>query len=193
MDALKIKYNEYLRLVGCHVIYSLDNGTKIDFTYEKENFIHLAGLHKLKDIQLIQFYNDKSNKSVKAKDVLRKIKNEDFTEAMIKGSSEFSQIEKRYNNLTYENLTSMSYTDAIIDFNPVPLNSSLKSNYLLFEQDGSGYNHLGIALDSTVSKRYIETFFYEPSQKYISGQTVVKIVQFSLYDSKGNLIVEDTF
>ena len=193
MDALKAKYSDYLRLVGCRVVYSLDDGTKIDFIYEKENFIHLAGLHKLKDIQLIQFYNDKLNKSVKAKDVLRKIKNEDFTEAMIKRSSEFPKIEKRYNNLTYEKLTSMSYTDAIINFNPVSLNSSIKSNYLLFEQEDTGYNHLGIALDSTVPKRYIETFFHEPSKKYITGQTVVKIVKFSLYDSKGNLIVEDTF
>lgn len=193
MDALKIKYNEYLRLVGCRVVYALNDGTNIDFTYEKENFIHLAGLHKLKDIQLIQFYNDKSNKTVKAKDVLRKIKNEDFTEVMVKGSSEFPKIEERYNNLTYDKLTSMSYTDAIINFNPAPLNSSIKSDYLLFEQEGSGYNHLGIAFDNTVPKRYIETFFHEPSKKYIAGQTVVKIVQFSLYDPKGNLIVEDIF
>lgn len=188
-----MKYDEYLRLVGCRVVYAFAEGSKIDFTFEKENFIHLAGLHKLKDIQLIQFYNDKSNKSVKAKDILRKIKNEDLTEAMVMGSCYFPQIEKRYNNLTYDKLSSMSYTDAIINFNPVPLNSSIKSDYLLFEQEGDCYNHLGIALDNTVQKRYIETFFHEPSKKYITGQTVEKIVQFSLYDPDGNLIVKDTF
>ena len=112
---------------------------------------------------------------------------------MVISSSEFPQIEKRYNNLTYNKLSSMSYSDAIINFNPIPLNSSIKSDYLLFESDGGGYNHLGITLDSTVPQRYIETFFHEPSSKYIKGQAVAKIVQFSLYDPKGKLIVEDTF
>ncbi len=193
MDALKLKYNDYLRIVDCRAVYTLADGTVIDFTYKKENFIHLTGLHKLTDIQLIQFLNDKSNKTVKVKDVLRKIKNEEFTESMVRGSLEFSKIEKRYDNLTYDKLTSLTYTDAIINFNAASAKSIIKSDYLLYEQEGGGYNHLGIAIDNSVSKRYIETFFNESTDRYVKGQTAVRVAKFSLYDATGNLIVDDAF
>lgn len=60
MDALLQKYNDYIRLKNCRAEYQLSNGLTIQFTYKEENFIHLLGLHKLTDIQLIQFFNDKN-------------------------------------------------------------------------------------------------------------------------------------
>ena len=62
MDELLQKYNEYIRLKNCRVQYLLSNGETIDYTYKEENFIHLIGLHKLADIQIIQLLNDKNNK-----------------------------------------------------------------------------------------------------------------------------------
>lgn len=53
MDLLK-KYHDYIRLKKYKTEYLLSNGMIIDFTYKEENFIHLLGLHKLTDIQLIQ-------------------------------------------------------------------------------------------------------------------------------------------
>ena len=64
MDLLLQKYNDYMRLKNCRVEYLLSNGMIIDYKYKEENFIHLIGLHKLNDIQLIQLFNDKSNKKV---------------------------------------------------------------------------------------------------------------------------------
>lgn len=61
-DLLLQKYNEYIRLKNCRAEYQLSNGMAIDFTYKEENLIHLLGLHKLTDIQLVQLFNDKSNK-----------------------------------------------------------------------------------------------------------------------------------
>ena len=58
MDDLLQKYNDYIRLKDCRAEYLLSNGMRVDFTYKEENFIHLPGLHKLKDIQLIQLFND---------------------------------------------------------------------------------------------------------------------------------------
>lgn len=52
-DLLLQKYNDYMRLKNCRAEYLLSNGLIIDFTYKEENFIHLLGLHKLTDIQLI--------------------------------------------------------------------------------------------------------------------------------------------
>lgn len=66
MDNLLQKYNDYIRLKNCRAEYLLQNGITIDFIYKEETFIHLLGLHKLSDIQLIQLFNDKSNKVVKS-------------------------------------------------------------------------------------------------------------------------------
>lgn len=57
MDDLLQKYNDYMRLKNCRAEYLLRNGMIIGFVYQEENFIHLIGLHKLIDIQLIQLFN----------------------------------------------------------------------------------------------------------------------------------------
>lgn len=74
MDDLLQKYNDYIRLRNCRAEYLLSNGTTIEVTYREENFIHLLGLHKLVDIQLIQLFNDKNNKKVKSKYIISRIK-----------------------------------------------------------------------------------------------------------------------
>lgn len=86
MNDLLQKYNDYMRLNGCKAEYELLDGTKLEVLYQEENFAHLLGLHKLKDIQLIQFWLDKSNKTVKLQTVIKRIKNETFTDEMVKNS-----------------------------------------------------------------------------------------------------------
>ena len=54
-----------MRLENCRAEYELENGVKVGVAYKEENFAHLLGLHKLKDIQLIQFWLDRTNKTVK--------------------------------------------------------------------------------------------------------------------------------
>lgn len=70
-DLLLKKYKDYIRLKNCRAEYKLSNGMAIDFVYKEENFIHLIGLHKLKDVQLIQLLNDKSNKKVQTKYIIK--------------------------------------------------------------------------------------------------------------------------
>ncbi len=194
MDELLKKYNEYLRLKNCRVEYLLENGMTIDFKYREENFIHLLGLHKLRDIQLIQMLNDRSNKKVRVKYVISRIKKGKFTDAMVKKSVFYGSIEERYKNFSYENLTSLSYTDAIINFKPSIIHSKIKSDYLLFEQKSDKeYNHLGIAIDNNTQSRYIETFFHQKSDMYIKGQEVVKVKGFCLYSPSDKIIVSDFF
>lgn len=194
MDELLRKYNEYMRLENCKAEYKLANGQSIEVIYREENFAHLLGIHKLKDIQLIQFWLDKKNKTVKLKDVIRRIKNSTFTDAQVKASVFYSAIQDRYESFSYENLTTLTYTDAVIDFNPAVIRSKIKSDYLLFEEKRKGeFNHLGIALDSVKGERYIETFFHQPNDMYVTGQKVVKVNGFILYDSENQIIVEDSF
>lgn len=194
MDELLKKYNDYIRLKNCRAEYLLSNGTTIEVTYKEENFVHLLGLHKLVDIQLIQLFNDKTNKKVRAKYIISRIKKLKFTDAMVKASVFYTDIAERYENFSYENLTTLTYTDAVINFNPSLIKSKIKSDYLLFEEKANKeYNHLGIALDTLTGNRYIETFFHQPTDMYIVGQTVVKIKSFTLYSPDNKIIVTDSF
>lgn len=184
---------EFKQLENCRAIYKLDNGVKVEFIYREENFAHLIGLHKLKDIQLIQFWLDRTNKTVKLKTVLNHIKNESLTDSIINSSKFYSEIQDRYENFSYENLTTLSYTDAVINFNSKIIKSKLKSDYILFEEKDNKINYMGIALDKKTGKRYIETFFNESSNKYIQNQKIEKVKSFYLYDKNNKLIVDDTF
>lgn len=183
-----------MRLNDCKAEYVLDNGESFSVTYKEENFAHLIGLHKLKDLQLIQFWLDKDNKSVKLRTILKRIKNETFTDSMVKASIFYQQIQERYEKFSYDNLTTLNYTDAIINFNPTIINSKIKSDYILFEeQKNKEYNHLCIAKDKKKEIRYMETFFHEPTDKYLSGQTIVGIKKMRLIDKNNKIIVEDSF
>ncbi len=194
MNDLLQKYNDYLRLKGCKAEYELSDGTKLEVLYKEENFAHLLGLHKLKDIQLIQFWLDTSNKTVKLQTVIKRIKNETFTDEMVKNSYFYPLIKSRYENFSYDNLTTLNYTDAVINFNPMLINSKIKSDYILFEERPKNeYNHMGIALDTKSGTRYIETFFHQSTDMYISGQEVVKVKKFTLYDANNNIVVVDSF
>lgn len=195
MDNLLLqKYKEYLRLKNCRAEYQLANNMIIDFTYKEENFIHLLGLHKLTDIQLIQLFNDKSNKKVQTKYIISRIKKGKFTDEMVKASVFYPDIKSRYESFSYDNLTTLTYTDAVINFNPALIKSKIKSTFLLFEEKANGeYNHLGIAEDKVTKKRYIETFFHQTKDMYIKGQTVVKVKSFTLYTPDKQIIVTDSF
>lgn len=194
MDDLLQKYNDYIRLKNCKAEYLLSNGMIIAFTYKEENFIHLLGLHKLTDIQLIQLFNDKSNKKVQTRYIISRIKKNKFTDAMVKASVFYPNIKLRYENFCYDNLTTLTYTDAVVNFNPALINSKIKSDYLLFEQKTNNeYNHLGIAEDSITQNRYIETFFHQTTDMYIKNQTIVKVKSFTLYTPDNQIIVTDSF
>ena len=194
MDDLLRKYMEYMRLENCRAEYLLANGQTIESIYKEENFAHLLGLHKLIDIQIIQFWQDRSNKKIKLSNVLRQIKNSTLTDAMVKASSFYPKIKERYESFSYNNLTSLNYTDAIINFNPSVMNSKLKSDYILFEEkQPNHYNHLAIALDTKSGTRYFETFFHEPTNNYLTGQTIVPIKKSTLFDPNNNVIVMDSF
>lgn len=194
MNDLLQKYNDYMRLKDCRAEYTLSNGLSIDFTYKEENFIHLLGLHKLIDIQLIQFFNDKTNKKVQTKYIISRIKKAKFTDEMVKASVFYPDIATRYESFSYDNLTTLTYTDAVINFNPALIKSKIKSDYLLFEEKpGLEYNHLGIAMDPKTGQTYIETFFHQDTDMYISGQTIVKVKAFTLYTADNQVIVSDSF
>lgn len=193
MNQLLEKFNEYKSIVNYRVIYEFEDGNTIEFVPKQTDFPHLIGLHKLVDIPIIRQFNDKSNQTVSAKFLISKIKKETIlTDDVIKNSAYFSKIEDRYNRFNKENILSLSYTDVILDFNPALIGSDLKAKYVLFEEKEQGcYNHLCVA-EASADKKYLESFFYEPSDLYLRNQIQIKIKNVKILDDKGNLFLEDT-
>lgn len=192
VNLLLDKFNEYKSIVNFQVEYEFENGDIIKFKLKQTDFPHLIGLHKLIDIPLIRQFNDKSNLNVSAKFVIGRIKKERvLTDSIVRASTYFPDIEERYEKFGKDNLLTLSYTDAIIDFDASLIGSSLKADYILFEQKKEGgYNHLCVAEDAS-AKKYAESFFYCPTDLYLQRQTIVKVKRVRIYDNKGNLYLED--
>ena len=138
MNELLEKFNEYKDISNYRIKYTLVNGDVIDFKLKQTDFPHLIGLHKLVDIPLIGQFNDVSNPTVSAKFLISKIKKESqLTESTIKNSVYFQDIEQRYKNFSKENLLTLTYTDAIVDFDASLIGSKLRGDYILFENQKS--------------------------------------------------------
>lgn len=105
-----------------------------------------------------------------------------------------NELLEKYNDFMRLVGCQVKYNLAIVNFDANKIKSSLKSDYILFEErPQKEYNQMGIAHDVQTNRRYVETFFHEPTGKYMKGQQIVKVKSFQLFDQKGNIIVEDTF
>lgn len=191
MNELLEKFENYKRIVQYKFCYELDNGMKIKFKYKQTDFPHLIGLHKLIDIPIVRQFNDPNNTTVSAKYILSKIKKEEIlTESIVKKSLYFQKIQSRYKFLNTDNLLSIAYTDALINFNPTLINSTLQAKYILFKEQNIGYNHLCIAED-IYSNQYVESFFYDETDLYLRNQVKVKVKKVTIYDKSGEIYLED--
>ncbi|MBR5798880.1 MAG: hypothetical protein IKY23_02345 [Lachnospiraceae bacterium] len=193
MNGLLLKFLEFKEISHFRIKYTLANGDVLDFKLKQTDFPHLIGLHKLVDIPLIGHFNDVSNTTVSAKFLISKIKKESqLTEKIIKKSIYFPSIEQRYYNFSRENLLTLTYTDAIVNFNALLIGSKLRGDYILFEkQKTQGYNYLSVAMDAQ-QKRYAESFFYHSTDLYLRNQNIVKVCKVEIFDKEGNLYLEDT-
>ena len=191
MNGLLEKLNEYNSIVNFRLSYELNNNQTLDIKIRKQGFPHLIGLHKLVDIPIIRQFNDPANPVVSAKFLISKIRKESLlTEDIVKASKYYSLIETRYETFNKTNLLNTSYTDVIINFDSSVIGSSLLSDFILFDELNNGYTHLCIAKDSS-GTRYLESFFYEKTNKYILNQKLEKIKKIKIYDSTGDIFFED--
>lgn len=192
MNGLLKKLDEFRSISNFRMLYELEDGQIIDFKLKQTDFPHLIGLHKLIDLPIIRRFNDTNSKEVSAKYLISKIRQEKIlTESEIRQSYFFKNIEKRYNEFGKENLLSVSYTEAIVDFEASVLGSALNADYILFENKDPGYNHLCVAQDKN-GDRYAESFFYHEQNDYINNQKIVKVKKVIIYDNQNNIYLEDT-
>lgn len=63
---------------------------------------------------------------------------------------------------------------------------------MLFEEkERGGYNHLCVA-EADAKKMYLESFFYESTDRYLRNQRQIRIKKVKIFDNKGNMYLEDT-
>ena len=191
LNQLLDKFNEYKSIVNYRMEYIFEDDSAISFKLKQTDFPHLLGLHKLIDIPVIRQFNDKNNLVVGARYINSKIKKQELlTENIIKGSIYFPDIEVRFNSFSKENILTMSYTDAIVDFNATLIGYNLNAKYILFEKKMQGYNHLCVAEDGN-GKQYAESFFYNSTDLYLRNQRTIKVKCIRIYDNFGDLYLED--
>lgn len=191
MNQLLDKLNEYKSIVNYRMEYIFEDDSVISFKLKQTDFPHLLGLHKLIDIPVIRQFNDKNNLVIGAKYINSKIKKQELlTENSIKKSIYFPDIEVRFNSFSKENILTMSYTDAIVDFDASLIGSNLKAKYILFEKKQQGYNHLCIAEDRN-GKMYAESFFHSRTDLYLHKQKTIRVKLIRIYDNFGTLYLED--
>ena len=168
MSGLRAKFNEFEQILHYKMRYEFYSGFVLEFRFVKTNFVHLVGLHKLKDINLIQIYAAKKGF---ASQIISRIQKGDLTEEEIKTSKYFPLIKNRYEDFTFENIFCLSYTDVIIDFDITKLKQSklVNTKFILYEKKQNGNRQLCIAGDSK-NGYYPETFFFEPKDYYIKNQ-----------------------
>ena len=132
---VKIKFYEYKSIVNYKMKYLLEDNLEIEFKLKQTDFPHLIGLHKLIDIPLIRKFNDKNNKTVSAKYIIAKIKKQSIlTGELVRNSCYFKDIQNRYDQFNKDNLLTVSYTDAVVNFDASLIGSKLSSDYILFER-----------------------------------------------------------
>lgn len=89
-DMLLTAAKKYQSLIGSKLVVTVGRKGKqeeIIIAFEAADFCHLAGLHKLKDIQALKGYNTST--------ILERILNQKLTNEMIIKSSFYGQIEER--------------------------------------------------------------------------------------------------
>lgn len=195
MSELKSKLEDYIKVTDLKMSYEFERGRCLEFSFQKEAFPHLIGLHKLKDIPLLARFNNPKEKMIGAKYLLGKIRQGKLTEKDICNSKYYKEIEERYQRFSFDNLMSILYTDSIVKFNVNLLKNSKLYNtkYIFYEKEKQGYRQLCIKENSVDEKYYVESFFYEKSDDYIRGQVHERINNFRIISKDGTVYLEDCF
>ncbi len=83
---------DYEKILYKSIQIGLEDTQLISFEFKAGNFAHLIGLHKLKDISIIQKLNDENNKFVTAKSLYLDIKNEIVSDSEFEASQHYPKI-----------------------------------------------------------------------------------------------------
>lgn len=172
----------YNGLLNKRIVIHLEDETVVNLHFTRNNIKHLLGLHKLLDIPMLQ--ND-------GRVVYNILSNGIITDKQIKKSKYFNNISERF--LYFCLLPELLHSEIIIDFD-----SSLcsfnnyetklkKTKYILYKKIPDTYYVAHLCLSQNINKNkpnsyYPETFFIEHSNKYLSGQALLKVTSVDIIE-----------
>lgn len=153
---------DYEKLLHKSIQLCLEDSQLISFEFKDVNFCHLIGLHKLKDISIIQKFNDKNNKLVTAKSLYQDIKNITISDLELETSTHYPKIKSsRLDYFSSDRIYSLLKGEDIINFSPNKVvskkrNSNLKHiDYIFYETteiNGEKYINFCLGFENITSK-----------------------------------------
>ena len=164
----------YETLIGNEYTLILENDMIITFNFDKGNFFHLMGLHKLSDVDEFHIGGKMKSKSLIYKEILKGT----IPDHILWDKKGYDKIIDRINNFEYiEDLLTFDKSNKLIidfDINLINRFDSLLSNtkYILYKSIENLYIHLTLGQQSKI---YPESFFAHYGKDYISEQILIEI------------------
>ncbi|MGN0468469.1 MAG: PBECR4 domain-containing protein [Acutalibacteraceae bacterium] len=167
----------YSTLLKKDYIFTLEGDIRFKLFFNEGNFIHLLGLHKLKDISEL---NTKSNSAAK---IYKNILSGKLSVDKIQNSGFYNMIEKRVENFQeIKNMLNADKCKIIVDFDSRLVSDTelKKTKYILYRHKGGGYVHFTMGFKG--NGIYPETFFFENSKRYVNGQVLLDVKNIEVID-----------
>lgn len=172
MDKVSLCARIYSEIIQKDYYLTLEDGNELHIRFDKRNFKHLLGIHKLKDIH---------ESSLSSAALYKKALAGDITEKDLKKSVFYPKIEKRI--AAFPDIEKVFGKKIIVDFNPLLMEScKLHAEYILYAEYNEGYIHLSIG--NSVNGEFAESFFYERTKQYLSGQILLEVVKIEIIQKK---------
>lgn len=163
----KIQKNNYI------INAKYEDGTSeiIEFSFKPKHFHHLIGLQHLTDIQQV-----KETETNPAYAIYRNIVNGYIRYSALKRSAYFFKVKDRIEYFNQIESVILS-KKLIINFDPQIVDgpTKLHSKYLFYKPIDCNNSYLHLGINTDVIEYYPETYLYEPSKRYISGQDLIEI------------------
>ncbi len=171
---------EYEKLFYKDYTYYLENGQIITFTFGKENFDHLFGTHKVKDIPL--FYRNNGTRKT-AKEIYNLLKKNTVTDEMLKNSSNFDEIRERVEH--FHLLDAICKGEIIFWFDKTKARSIIDAQVLIYSKQQEPIKHLHIFLKRLHDNKYVPiSFTVEPTNRFIENQFQRKVKKLEITEIK---------
>lgn len=171
MDKLYKSFQEYQNLLDKEFHYKFKYSKyKLKLQFKPENLPHLLGLHKLKDIDILNKFN---KKEISANIICKKIENKELTSKIIEKSVFYHKIKDRI--IYFRELNNLMIKNNFLRFrkNKTEDGTLMKAEFIVYSLKNGKYIHLFIGRNGKTY--YPETFIIDDTDYYINQQDELKI------------------
>ncbi|WP_026895954.1 PBECR4 domain-containing protein [Clostridiisalibacter paucivorans] len=185
MDRLRKCALNFNKLCDKDYYFIIENGKIIKLCIRKEQFYHLIGLNKLKDIRKVK--KDNKNSAI---GIFNKILNKKIQYSDIEKSEYFKDIKYRIKN--FKDINDMIFEKIVIKFDKSKVISSrppkIRSDIIFYRKKGHAFLHLCLSRDR--SYYYPETFLVQYDDLYVKNQKIHNIIELKICKRRESIAIE---